>query len=156
MKHIELTQGKFALVDDDMYDYLTCWDWHFSGGYAKRNDYDNGKTKIVRMHHFVLPLEKGRMTDHINGNGLDNRRENLRLVTKSQNMMNRGLQKNSSSGFKGVALHKPTGKWRAYIGKDGKHIHLGLFEDIKKAAYAHNEAVFKYHGKYGKLNVIQP
>jgi hypothetical protein len=153
MKKIPLTQGKEALVDDDMYEYLTCWDWHYSTGYAKRGDVNSlGKSIIVRMHHFVLPLKDGLVCDHINGNRLDNRRENLRLVTKSQNMRNQGLSKRSRSGFKGVNKHQK--KWRAYICIDGKQKHLGVFLDKKQAALAYNEAAQKCWGIYARLNEI--
>lgn len=94
------------------------------------------------------------MIDHINGNGLDNRRKNLRLVTKSQNMMNRGIQKNNTSGFMGVSFHKATGRWRAYIKKDKKQFYLGLFDNKKDAAIAYNEATKFYHGEYAYLNKI--
>ncbi len=153
MYKIPLTQGKEALVDQDSFEYLNQWNWYFSDGYAKRCDWKNGKHHIVRMHHFVLPLVKGYMIDHINGNGLDNRKENLRLVTKSQNMMNRGVQRNTSSGYKGVSKHQ--GKWRAYIVKDRKQIHLGVFEDIQDAARAYNMGAMEHHGEYARLNPIR-
>lgn len=152
MKAIPLTQGKEAIVDDEIYEYLTCWSWHYSTGYAKRCDWNNGKSRIVRMHHFVLPLKEGMQVDHINGNGLDNRRENLRLVTKSQNMMNRGTQKNSTSGFKGVNKHQ--GKWRAYILENRRQRHLGMFNTKEEAALAYNEAAKVIHGEYARLNQI--
>lgn len=152
MKYIPLTQGKRTIVDDDMYEYLTCWDWHYATGYAKRADWDNGKMKIIRMHHIILPLKDGLQCDHINGNRLDNRKENLRLVTKAQNMMNRGLQKNSTSGYKGVNKHQ--GKWRAYILEYGKQKHLGVFKDKKEAAKAYNTMAKKLHGEYAVLNKI--
>lgn len=152
MKTIELTQGKTALVDEEMYEYLTCWDWHYSNGYAKRADWDNGKSKIIRMHHIILPRKSGYVVDHINGDSLDNRRENLRLVSGAQNSVNKGLQKNSTSGYKGVNSHQ--GKWRAYIVKDKKQIHLGVFSDRIEAARAYNEAAMKYHGKYARLNPL--
>lgn len=152
MKTITLTQGKEALVDDDMYEYLTCWTWHYSTGYAKRNDWENGKAHIVRMHHSVLPLQEGMQVDHINGNTLDNRRVNLRLVTKAQNSMNKGVQKNSTSGFKGVNKHQ--GKWRAHITLDKKQRHLGVFDSKEKAALAYNKAATELHGDYARLNII--
>ena len=104
------------------------------------------------MHHVILPLKDGLQVDHINGNRLDNRKENLRLVTKSQNMMNRGVQKNSTSGYKGVNEHQ--GKWRAYILENGKQKHLGVFEDKKEAARAYNKMAKLLHGEYAVLNKL--
>lgn len=154
MKRIPLSQGRFAFVDDEDYPYLSKFKWHYSGGYAKRNLWYSKKPHIVRMHHFVLPLKKGYMIDHINGIGTDNRKENLRLVTKSQNMMNRGKQVNNTSGYMGVTYHRPTNKWRAYIKKDKKQIHLGLFKEPTEAALAYNDAATKYHGEYAFLNEL--
>lgn len=154
MKYIPLTQGKRAVVDDDIYEYLACWDWHYAGpsggGYAKRADWDNGKMKIIRMHHVVLPLKDGLVCDHINGNRIDNRRENLRLVTKSQNMRNQGISARNKTGYKGVSKHQ--GKYRAYINVEKKQRHLGVFEDKKEAADAYNKAALIYFGEYSRLN----
>lgn len=154
MKKIPLTQHKYALVDDEDYELLNRFKWHYANGYARRNWWYGGKSHMVRMHHFVLPLRDGLMCDHINGNGIDNRKCNLRLVTKSQNMMNRGKQKNNTSGYMGVSLHRTTKKYRAFIKKDRKQIHLGLFETLREAAYAYNEAAKKYHGEFALLNKI--
>lgn len=156
MKKIMLTQNKFALVDDDDHETLSKHKWHFADcgntGYAKRYN-PTRKPTLLRMHNVILPLLEGYMCDHINGNGLDNRKSNLRLVTKSQNMMNRGLQKNSISGYVGVSKHKQ-GKWRAYIKVNRKQIHIGMFTDKKEAAKAYNEAAKHYHGEFAKLNII--
>lgn len=142
MKEISLTQGKVALVSDFDYEQLSQFNWHYGRygktGYAKRMSWDKSKKKgsIVRMHHSILPLKKGLMIDHINGNGLDNRRENLRLVTKSQNMMNAGARSNSGIFGPGVCMHRQISKWRAYIVVNKKQIHLGVFETGKEAREA--------------------
>ena len=87
--------------------------------------------------------------DHINGNGLDNRRCNLRLVTHSQNQMNRrGAQANGTSGVRGVSFNKAAGKWVAYIQAEGKHIYLGKFADKGSAVAARVEAAAKLHGDF--------
>jgi hypothetical protein len=152
MKYIQLTQGKRAVVDDDMYDYLTCWDWHYGNGYARRAGWSEGEGKIVKMHHVVLPLKKGFEVDHINGDSLDNRRKNLRLVTRTQNSVNKRTQRNSTSGFKGVNRHQ--GKWRAYICKDKKQIHLGVFDRKEDAAQAYDDAAGRLFGEYACLNLV--
>lgn len=155
MKLIELTQGKFAKVDDEDFEELARYKWHYSDygrtGYARRMNYKK-RPYLLRMHCVLLCVAPPLMVDHINGDGLDNRKENLRVVSKSQNMMNRSIQKNSSSGYKGVS--KCLGKWRAYIVVDRKQIHLGVFDEKINAAIAYNEAVVKYHGEYAVLNPI--
>lgn len=152
MKYIELTQGKRAVVDDDMFEELSKHKWHFGEGYARRAEYKNGWSRLVRMHHAVLPRPVNLFVDHINGDKLDNRRCNLRLVTKSQNMMNVGNRANTKSGFKGVSLFQKG--WKAYINKDRKQIHLGCFNTPEKAAQAYNDAALKYHGEYARLNPL--
>ncbi len=160
MKQIKLTQDKVALVDDEDFETLNKYKWHYSrysphfeNGYAKRRN-PNGKPALIRMQHMILPLKKGYMVDHKNGNGLDNRRENLRLVTKSQNMMNCGLQRNNKSGYKGVCWHESNKKWRAQIFVNGRQYFLGLFKNKKDAARAYNDAAPHYHGEYAYLNKI--
>ena|SRR3990167_9903913 len=155
MRKIKLTQNKFALVDDEDFERLNEFNWHYSDygvtGYAKR--VDKQTRKGVRMHHMVIPLKKGFMTDHINMNGLDNRKQNLRLVTKSQNMMNGRLRVNSTSGYKGVCWDKRNEKWIVHIWKNYKQIYLGYFDDKIEAAKAYNEAAKKYYGEYARLNI---
>lgn len=87
--------------------------------------------------------------DHINGIKSDNRIENLRLATVSQNQHNRGLQVNNTSGYKGVSFHKQTGKWRSVIWKGGKRLSLGLYFDPKDAHLAYSCACVRYHGEFG-------
>ena len=87
MKYIPLTQGKFAIVDDDMYEYLNQWKWCLRkkserSFYAGRNDWENKKNHIVTMQQLIMNPPKGMVIDHINGNGLDNRRCNLRICTR--------------------------------------------------------------------------
>lgn len=155
MIKVKLTQNKYALVDDDDFLKISQFKWCYVSygktGYARRMD-KNGKT--IRMHHMILPFNSGFMVDHINMNGLDNRKSNLRLVTKSQNMMNGGVRKNSTSGYKGVCWNKRFNYWVVNIWKDYKQIHIGSFHNKKEAAKAYNEAAKKYHGEYARLNII--
>ena len=156
MRKIKLTQGKYAIVDNEDYEKLVKHKWYYCNygktGYARRADKVTRKT--VRMHHEVLPFEKGLMVDHINMNGIDNRKSNLRLVTKSQNMMNSGVRANSTSGYKGVCWAKNYNKWVVHIWKDYKQMFIGHFDDIKKAAKAYNVAAKEHHREYAKLNKI--
>ena len=90
------------------------------------------------------------VVDHINGNGLDNRRSNLRVCTRSENGMNRGKNKNNKSGYKGVAWHEKAKLWRATLGLKGKIIHLGDFADKSEAYRAYVEACKKYHKEFAR------
>lgn len=149
-------KGKYVLVDSYNYTYLNQFTWQYgAGGYAARHVYlGKGKQKNIFMHHLIIDIPTGKETDHINGNRLDNRKENLRAVTRSQNCMNRKISNlNNTSGYKGVVWHKVgKGYWKAYIKSNGKHIHLGLFEKKEDAAKAYDEAATLYFGEYAKLN----
>ena len=154
MRKIELTQGKYALVDDKDFEWLNQWKWHYTGcGYARRCDYSRGKPeKYIYLHRFLMGFSN-KETDHINNNKLDNRRNNLRLVNRSQSMANTLLRKTNTSGFKGVHLDKTRKKWAVQITKNYKHIHLGRFTDIKQAAFAYNQAAKKYFGEFARINI---
>jgi hypothetical protein len=110
-KQISLSQGMFAIVDKDDFDYLNQWNWAVarrigSPSYAIRGEWENGKQKTVRMHRLVMNAPNGTQVDHINGNGLDNRRKNLRFCTTKQNLRNRGKNSRNTSGYKGVSWAK--------------------------------------------------
>ena len=154
MKIITLTQNKDTIIDDEFYDYLSKFKWHYSTGYAKRNlwNYQSKKAKIVRMHHFILPMKKGLQIDHINGDTLDNRLVNLRYVKQKENLRNQGLRSDNTSGFKGVSKWK-NGQWRAYIVVNYKQILLGIHKTKEKAAEAYNKAAKKYYKEFARLNI---
>jgi hypothetical protein len=132
---ILLSNGYEVIVDDDDYDYLSRWRWKRNAvGYACRTIYIRGKFTLLLMHRLINKTPEGLFTDHINRNKLDNRKSNLRTVTKRINNRNQGLGSRNTSGFKGVNFTKDK-KWRAY-GKDeyGKFIHLGQFNTPEEAA----------------------
>ncbi len=153
---IKLTQGKCAIVDGCDYTYLNQFKWHYvNKGYAQRTIGKHPNRRTIRMHRVILErmgYQDFAESDHINENGLDNRRCNLRPATASQNRCNRGLTKHNTSGYKGVSWDRK--KWHTKIMVNGKPIHLGLFDDIKDAARAYNEAVIKYHGEFAVLNEV--
>lgn len=153
-KQIPLTQGKFALVDDDDFEYLNQWKWNAtqSGStfYARRQEGIIPFKKTIPMHRQIMNTPAGMEVDHINGNGLDNRRENLRNCTHAENKRNNKRYSNNSSGYIGVDRNK--GKWRAYIQVNKKWIHLGYFSDPIDAAHAYDNAAEKYHGQYANTN----
>jgi hypothetical protein len=145
---IKLSNGQIALIDKGDFMRLNKFKWHFVGGYAARKE--SGKT--IYMHREIKNALKGTEVDHINNNGLDNRASNLRIVTRTQNNQNRGMQKSNTSGYKGVVWHKQNQKWWARIQINGKQISLGCFDAIEKAANAYKIASEQYHGSYSRIN----
>jgi hypothetical protein len=105
----------------------------------------------IYMHHFILGV-KGVIVDHINGNGLDNRKSNLRICTHKQNCRSSRKRKKSVSKYKGVHWCRKTKKWVAQIGLDGRTKHLGYFKIEKNAALAYDRAAVKYFGEFALLN----
>lgn len=162
MKVIELTQGFKAIVDDDDYDYLMQWKWVMSAGYACRHEritddrYARKKYKRIPMHKVINKTPDGMYTDHINGNRLDNRKENLRSCTQAENNRNRKAWKRSNSDirYKGVTWYKYNEIYQATIRSGDKTIHLGYFTDIKQAARAYDKAAKELHGEFANLNNV--
>ena len=150
-KIIALTQGKEAIVDDEDYKELSRHKWCYDGEYASgRTAFSNHKK--IRMHQEIMRTPHGMYTDHINGDKLDNRRENLRICSNSENIQNQKIRKNNTSGYKGVTWDKQHQKWCAQIKINYKHYHLGLFENPVDAAKAHDKAARKYCGEFAHLN----
>ncbi len=158
MKKIKLTQGKFALVDDEDFEWLNKRKWTYDkGGYAYRKIWIGGvgkKERKVYMHRLILEVPKGKVTDHKNGNKLDNRKFNLSVCTQFENMKNCKISKNNVCGYKGVSQNKKGGNWNAEIMSDGKRYRFFGFKTTIEAAKKYNELAIKYHGKYAKLNQI--
>ena len=154
MKIIYTNKNEEILVDDEDYDFLSQWTWRIvARGYAGRTSYvksTKSRVSIEYMHRRILGLERGvrLCVDHINGNRLDNRRENLRICTNSQNGFNRGTTVQNKSGYKGVIQEKKTGKWRAAIRANGKVKHLGTFDDPASAHAAYCKAGEELHGPF--------
>lgn len=163
MKKISLTKGKFALVDDADFEYLNQWKWCASKSrksktfYAMRNARENGKNVGYRMHSVLMQTPKGMKTDHRNGDGLDNRRENLRVCNHANNLMNQSKRIDNKSGYKGVRFfprsRSKTNPWRAEIRFEGKTRHLGLFPSLIAAAEAYDKSAKELFGDFAKLNL---
>lgn len=157
MVKIDLGNNQFALVDYEDYEYLNELKWHiYKNGnhlYAKSSFYVNKKQKNILMHRLILE-PNGKCIDHINGNGLDNRKCNLRICERHQNALNRKKNINNSSGFKGVSWFKAAKKWRAQIQYKKIVYYLGSYEKRIDAARAYNEAAIKFHGEFANLNVL--
>jgi hypothetical protein len=145
-KKIRITKGKFAIVDDEDFEYLNQWRWCLhSAGYAVRVQHISGSGKNRKrisylMHQVVNKTIKGFHTDHINGDKLDNRKCNLRTLTASENIFYSGDRKNNTSGHKGVSWSKERNLWCAQIGHKKKVIPLGRYQKIEDAIKARVKA----------------
>jgi len=132
MKKIELSNGMSVKVDDSLFEELSKYRWHFSNsGYAFRNVYmGKNKCKAFYMHWAVIGKpDFGIQVDHINRDRLDNRIDNLRHCTASENQRNTGFRRNNTSGVKGVTFNKNAKKWQ--VAKNGKY--LGIYKDFEEA-----------------------
>lgn len=152
-KTIELTQSKFTLVDYEDYEYLSQFKWQFNKGYARRSWRKNNKIFNMSMHRAIMNPSEKEQIDHINGDKLDNRKENLRICTSTGNNRNVNSHK-GISGYKGVHWYKKVGKWAAFITINYKHKYLGSFNEKADAALAYNKAAKKYFGEFAKLNEL--
>ncbi len=157
-RKIHLTQGMHTIVDADDYDWLTQWKWQLRNNVGKlyaRRGWRKGdlfKAKGIEMHRLILGWDSPLLSDHINGNGLDNRRCNLRLVTPRENRLNTHKIRDGTSKYNGVYWSKVEGQWRTRIGNRGNMMHVGYFDDEAEAALAYDEMARKYHGQFALLN----
>ena len=148
MKLIPLTQGKSAIVDDEDYSDLIKYKWQYNNGYAKRG------INTIRMARQIMNATPLQEVDHINRNKLDNRRENLRIVTRGQNVRNIFKRKDSPNKFKGIHYIKAKNKWIARIQINGKRISSGYFLTEEEAAKRYDELAKKYHKEFASLNFL--
>ncbi len=152
MKKIPLTQGKFAIVDSNIYKYLMRWHWHThrKGNlfYACRKT----KKKTIYMHRQILNAKKGESVDHRNHNGLDNRLVNIRLCTHQQNCQNQRKSKNGTSKYKGVSWNKIEKRWRAVVRSEGELVHIGYYNSEIEAAKAYDKRALELFGEFAYCN----
>lgn len=155
LAYVPLTRGMQAVIDasDACLVGGINWQARTSGQttYAMSSKQTGPKTWIARiMHRMIVSAPDGMQVDHIDGDGLNNRRSNLRIVTAAQNAQNVGTRRNNKSGIKGVCWHKAKGKWDASITVNRKFIHLGQFAKIEDAASAYTEASVRLHGEFAR------
>jgi HNH endonuclease len=159
--YVTLTRGYEAVIDADDVALVQGADWcalcRTRAGrvvkvYAYRGQKVPGTKKVkgILMHRFLLKAPAGIEVDHIDGNGLNNQRKNLRLATRFENQQNCPKPVTNTSGAKGASMHKATGKWVANIRAHGKQHHLGLFNCRTAAAVAYAVASTKLHGEFGR------
>jgi len=157
MKEIQLSQGKVALVDDEDFERVNQYKWYatksYNTYYAVRNiAVCKNKQTIQTMHYFIMG-EK--WIDHIEHNGLDNQKHNLRPCTNHQNTMNRKLNINASSKYKGVTLYRDNKRWKSQIQFKYKKLNLGLFISEIYAAKAYDEKAKELFGEFANLNFTE-
>lgn len=157
MREIPLSQGKVAIVDDEDFERLSQYKWHTRRStetlfYARRKPWAGGDRFDILMHREILQAPKGVWVDHVDGNGLNNTRNNLRLCTVAENSRNQKKQSGKSSQFKGVGWSKHSRKWRAYIRIDGKSVQIGLFTNESEAARAYDAVAGVAFGQFARLN----
>jgi hypothetical protein len=158
MKKIQLTRGQFALVDDEDYDWLTQWKWYASKEskytfYATRMSRIGSRRISLKMHSALMCPPYGMEVDHVDGNGLNNQRGNLRVCTRTENCQNRRPRSGGTSKYKGVHWGRREKKWIAKIHLNGKEIYLGRSVDEDEAASIYDTKAKELFGEFARLNL---
>lgn len=157
MKLIPLTKGYFAKVDDEDFERLMKYRWQVNNPskskhitYAKRTDRTCGQ-RSVSMHREIMGITPGFEIDHIDNDGLNNQKSNLRLATQSQNCQHR-RKPNYPNKYKGVCFHKRNRNYQVEITVNGKRKYLGWFRDAKEAAMVYDRAALMHSGEFAVTN----
>jgi hypothetical protein len=157
MKHVKIGSRtgfkSVALVDDDFYEYAITKKWHLVHGYPSRREKINGKSFGVFMHIEAMGGKKdGLVIDHINGDRLDNRKENLRYCTPEENAKNQARPISNKTGYKGVS--RVNGKYLAHIGFNSKQLFIGRYKTARIAAKRYNHFAKILYGEFARLNEV--
>jgi hypothetical protein len=151
---IKLTKGQFSIINSLDYDKIKNFRWFAMKPHKTFYAVcciGTKKLTHVLMHNLIFPCNMGHTPDHKNRNGLDNRRENLRQSTISQNNRNQSINTRNNSGFTGVCWNKNRNCWWSRICFNGRHIHIGLFNCLAKAISARKQAEKKYFGEFAPI-----
>ena len=156
MKKIALTHGFVALIDAEDFELVSGHRWCASKGrttfYALTTiRMPDGRRTNLKMHRLIMQPPAEMQIDHVDRDGLNNQRDNLRLATPSENKRNCSTYSNSMSGFKGVCFCKDCHAWQARIVADNKRISLGLYATAEAAHAAYCAASIRYHGAFGRV-----
>lgn len=154
-KKLKLPGDQVCLVDTEDFELVSKYKWtllNSNGFYARTGTSGNS----LLMHRLILKAPKNMIVDHVNHNGLDNRKKNLRICSHIENCRNQKKRADSTYNFKGIQRTKNKKKevWFSRIKHNGKEIYLGVFNSEIKAARAYNKAAKKYHGRFAYLNKI--
>ena len=154
VRHIGLTKGRWAIVDTTDYEWLSAYRWFACEGRGDRCYAATSiRAKVVFMHRFIMQASEGKIVDHIDGNGLNNRRGNLRLCTRLENARNLRPRKGTSSSFAGVYQRRGVPeKWYAAVEAGDEKVYLGPFDDEIEAARARDRKARQLHGEFAYLN----
>ena len=155
LAYVPLTQGREAIIDVADVPLVEGFNWFASVRkntvYAQRIDRSSHKRRAVYMHRALMCEPSGLHIDHIDGDGLNNCRHNIRVATSAQNSQNKRLAVCNTSGMKGVSREKTTDKWRAQIVVHGKHVSIGRFATPEAAHDAYCKASARLHGEFGRV-----
>lgn len=161
LAYVTLTRGYTATIDAADVSLVEGFNWRafvtrrrdgsIRSVYARRDAASEDGAGVVYMHRLIAGTQPDMHTDHIDGNGINNARSNLRSATPMQNVQNTRITARNNSGVKGVWFHKQSGRWTSQVKVLGKSIHLGLYATIEEASAAYAQAITQYHGKFGRL-----
>lgn len=153
MKEITLTRGLVAIVDDADFEWLSQWKWQAWVREPYRYACRTESLKLIMLHRRITAAPTGTLVDHINGDGLDNQRANLRLCTVGQNRMN-SQRFWAAGGFKGVTIdHRNQSRpYRAYVRVGGRNMSLGTYPTAEEAAHAYDRGAAEHYGEFARLN----
>jgi len=156
LAYVTLTQGYIAVVDSDDAYLVEGFNWcaqvSRSTVYARRSDCTSGRGRFVLMHRLISTAPDDMHVDHIDGDGLNNCRSNMRLATNQQNQHNQGIARHNTSGFKGVYFHNRLKKWQAGIKMNNIAYHLGTYSTAELAHAAYVEASARLHGEFSRTS----
>ena len=148
---IRMRLGKSCRISTVCFELVWPYTWCVEGtGYVMSRT----PGKAVKLHRMLVSAGKGEFVDHVDGDPLNNTLPNLRICRKQQNEFNSKIRRDNTTGYKGISYIKSSGKFRAYINKNGDRFELGVFRTKEEAAFAYNEKAYELFGEFARLNKI--